>query len=375
MIMKYLKYIILVLVLPLFISCDTKELEEVRAFSDSEIVAPVLKPMEVVAIDQKSYDDEAVVTFTWEPANFGYSAAVSYSIYLTSSTASDYALASNIRATSFTIDHQALYDKLIGPNNLALQVNEVSSVKVYLTATVGSNFTIVKSGEMEMSFDIAQIGLDGDLLRISGDFNEWSTKGVAIVGLDKIYSGYVDMNWKDKESTAYKFVDFTYASASWGDWYGGSLDVLSASGENMTLAPGMKFFNVDLNTMKATVMNFTKVGLTGVNGKWATPALDMAYDYANKYYFVVTEVDTKPFRILCFSPDDTGWGWSYTMGPRTVEDLKIQVGSDVKVFDNKISKPLVGGDPNMQMNEAGTYKFILYFTATDATWHFKVEKP
>lgn len=373
--MKYIKYIIVVLAASIIGACDTKELEEVRAFKDSEIAAPVIKPMEMVSINQESYDAEELVTFTWEPANFGYDAAVNYSIYLSTSTVENYALASNIRATSFSIDHQALFDKLVGANNLALPLNAVSKVSVYVTATVGSDFTVVKSNATEMSFNIAKIGLEGDLLNISGEFNAWSTSGAGIIGLDKVYSGYVDMNWKDQTSTPYKFVDFTYASAAWGDWFGGSLDALSATGDNLNVAPGMKFFNVDLNTMQASVMNFTKVGLTGVNGAWGTPSLEMTYDFANKYYYAVTEADTKPFRILCFSPEDTGWGWSYTMGPRTVEDLKLSVGSDVKVFDSKVSKPLVGGDPNMQLNEAGTYKFILYYTATDATWHFKVEKP
>jgi|LSQX01.1.fsa_nt_gb hypothetical protein len=374
--MKSIKYIISIFTLLFIWSCDTVELEEVRAVDESEIVAPTLQSMETVIIDQNSYDNKETVTFSWDPADFGFNAAVVYSIYLTTDSISDYNLASNINSTSFTIDHQALFDKLIGENNLALPTNEVSTVSVYITATVGSDFTVVKSGAQSIDFDIAKIGLDGDLLYISGEYNDWSDSRSAIVGLEKVYSGYVDMNWKNHENTEYKFVDFLYASVDWGDWYGGSLDALSPSaGESLNITPGMKFFNVDLNTKTATVMNFTKVGLTGINGQWGTPAVEMEYDYNNKYYYVVSEADTKGFRILCYSPEDTGWGWSYTMGPRTIDELHISLGSDVKVFDSSISKPLVGGDPNMSLDEAGTYKFILYYTATDASWHFKVERP
>lgn len=373
--MKYVKYIFIVCAILSIWSCDNKDLEEVRALPADMVVTPSVQSMEEVAIDQDSYDAKEEVTLQWSAADFGYSAAVNYSIYMSTDAVADFVLASNIGSTTYTIDHQALYDKLVGESNLALPTNAVSTVHVYITATIGSDFTVVKSDVVDFTFDIARIGLEGDALYISGDYNGWSTSGSAIVGLDKVYAGYVDMNWKGQESIGYKFVDFLYSSASWGDWYGGSLDALSTSGDNMATTPGMKFFNVDLNTNTARIMNFTKVGLTGINGAWATPALEMAYDYVNKYYYVVSAASTQSFRILCFSPDDTGWGWSYTMGPRTIEDLHLSLGSDVKVFDNNISKPLVGGDANMSLDVEGTYKFILYYTGTDAMWHFKVERP
>jgi hypothetical protein len=137
----------------------------------------------------------------------------------------------------------------------------------------------------------------------------------------------------------------------------------------MTTTTGMKYFNVDLNTKLANIVSFTKVGLTGVNGVWGTPAEEMIYDHTNKQYSVVLTVDTRSFRILC-AP-----GWSYTMGPKTLEELVLSVGSDVKVYDSRISKPLVGKDPNMALTAAGTYKFILYYSTADATWHFRVENP
>ncbi len=367
--------IIIALIILFAWSCDAEKLEEVRTVPESEVVAPLLHAMESVVIDQNSYDNKEEVTFCWEPANFGYSAAISYAIYLSSETTPDYVLAANVNKTTFTIDQQTLFDKLVGESNLALPVDEVSTVEAYVTATVGSNFTIVKSTPQSLSFDIAKIGLEGDLLSVAGEFNGWSTSGAAIIGNEKVYAGYVDMNWKDHEITNYKFVDFVYTTSSWGDWFGGTLDALSTTGEDLTITPGMKHFNVDLNTNTASVINFTKIGLTGLGG-WGTPSMEMSYDYANKYYYLVADAaTTDQFRILCYSPEDTGWGWSYTMGPRVAEDLILGYGSDVKVFDTNISKPLVGKDPNMKVNEDGTFKFIFYYTATDATWHFKVEKP
>lgn len=369
--MKNIKYILCVFAMLLMWACDTNELEQIGAVAESEIVSPKLNSMETVVIDQESYDNEEILTISWEPADFGYQAAINYSIYMSSESTTDFQLASNISTASFEIDHQALFDKLAGSNNLALPLNEVSTVSVYVTATVGADFTVVKSETLQMSFDLARIGLEGDLLSIAGDFNGWSTGGAGILGEDNVYTGYVDMNWKDHESTGYKFVDVDYGA----DSYGGSLDALSTTGDDLTIAPGMKHFKVDLNTNTASVINFTKVGLTGLTG-WATPSMEMQYDYTNKYYWLIADaVTTDQFRILCFSPEDTGWGWSYTMGPRAIEDLTIGYGSNVKVFDNNISKQLIKADANMKVNEDGTFKFIFYYTSTDATWHFRVERP
>lgn len=371
--MKYIKYIISAFAILFLWSCDTVDLEQIKASPDGEMVGPVLETMSTVAIDQASYDDKATTTFSWAPANFGFPAAINYAIYMSSDSVADYQLAANINAESYTIDYQALYDKLIGENGLQLPTNEVSTIPVYVTATVGSNFTVVKSAAVNISFDIKKIGLAGDKLQIVGQFNGNSWSKTAITGVDKVYSGYADMNWKDQAETKYKFFDFVYASAWWGDQYGGSLDALSTSGGDLVTTPGMKYFSVDLNTKTGSIVNFTKVGLTGLGG-WQTPSMEMTYDYDNNYYYIVTAADGgASFRILCYAPDANPWG--YTLGPRTIPDLSLTVGSDVKVFDNNISKPLVGGDANMKMDATGTYKFILYYTSTDAIWHFKVERP
>jgi hypothetical protein len=356
-------------------SCDNDVLETVKTFSEDQMMSPSIHQIDSVVINQKSYDEKALVTFSWNKADFGVNAAINYSIYLSSNTKKDFLLASNISKTFFEIDQQVFYDKLVGESNLALPKNKISNISYYVTATIGSNFKVIKSDSSVLKVNIGKIGLAGDLLFLSGDFNNWSNSANAIVGNEKKYTGYVDMNWKDHTTISYKFLDFVYSSASWGDWFGGDLSSISTSGGNITTTPGMKFFNVDLKTKQASIINFTKVGLTGINGKWATPALEMSYDYDKKYYWVVTSATTEKFRILCYSPEDTGWGWSYTMGPRSIDDLQIGIDSDVKVFDNSISKPLIGGDANMQVKAEGTYKFILYYTATDATWHFKVERP
>jgi hypothetical protein len=70
-----MKYIIYFFAILLVWSCDTKELEEIRALPENELEAPVLQSLETIVIDQDSYDEEELVTFSWEPAYFGFNAA------------------------------------------------------------------------------------------------------------------------------------------------------------------------------------------------------------------------------------------------------------------------------------------------------------
>jgi hypothetical protein len=99
-----------------------------------------------------------------------------------------------------------LYGKLVDENGLALPVDAVTTVNVYVTATIGSGFSVVKSASKEVTFNISKIGMEGDLLYIAGDFNEWSSSRAAIVGFDKVYAGYVDMNWRDHDNILYKLL-------------------------------------------------------------------------------------------------------------------------------------------------------------------------
>jgi|GEM_PF-1228161 len=376
--MKTIENIIILGISTLLIySCDTNKLDVVKTYAEDAIVAPVFNTMSDVVVNQANYDGNGDVTFSWKPADFGCKAAVDYAVYMSSSSKSDVCIGSGINATQYAIDYQSLYNRLVGKSYLALPKGKSSTVKCYVTASIGTDYTTVKSLESEITFEVGRISNGIDMLYISGDYDNDSADehGIESQNNNHIYAGFVDMHNSTMENTSYRFVDYTYASSLAGNWYGGSLDALTLDGDKLSTTTGLKYISVNLTTNKASIINFTKVGLTGFNGSWGTPAIEMTYNESTKDYTVTAEYTSGNFRVLCYSPDAGLWGgWNYTMGPKTIPELTLQDGSDVKVYHASISKPLVGGDPNMKINEYGKYTFRFYYESADATWHLSVKK-
>ena len=139
--MKNIKYLAMLTAAAMLAACDPNGLDTVKTYPAEDIVAPMLQPMETVEVSQANYDENGNVTFSWTAADFGAAAGVDYSIYMSSENYPDMCLASKINATSYEIDYQTLYNRLIGESYLGLPKGGVQTVPCYVTATTGSNFT------------------------------------------------------------------------------------------------------------------------------------------------------------------------------------------------------------------------------------------
>ncbi len=144
---KIFRYIALALVAAMPVmalsSCDPDPLDEVRTDS-SKYVAPVVEPVQEIRIDKAAYDANKNVTFTWKAADFGASTSVLYTIVLKSSS-KEQVLSADVTGTSFTIDSKTLYDRLTGSEYLGLQAGTETTISVYVSATVGLDFDVLKS--------------------------------------------------------------------------------------------------------------------------------------------------------------------------------------------------------------------------------------
>lgn len=154
--MKHIKYIICAFAILFIWSCDSQGLEEVKALPEAQIAPAKVKSASTVVITKETVDAKEEFTFEWEPADFGYSAEVSYSIYLSGPTVSDYSLAENILDVSYAIEHKLLYDRLTNAKKLGLPKGQVSTVSVYVTATIGSDFAVVKSAPVNIDFNVPE---------------------------------------------------------------------------------------------------------------------------------------------------------------------------------------------------------------------------
>jgi hypothetical protein len=339
-------------------------LEKITAFNSEQIVPPALQSTAPIVITEDNYAT-GTTTFAWQAADFGYPAQVSYAIYASYGSVTDYCLFDNINATSYTVANEALYTKLTGVSFLGLPTG-TSDVALYVSATVGSNYVKVLSPVVNLRFELEEMAAVPVLLYLPGSYNGWSSFSHGIWGMENIYKGYVDMN------AASAPVEFKFLTAK-GDWLGNSLDAIG-EGDNLTTAPGLYYVTVDLNTYQAQMIPFTIVGLTGINGAWATPAVAFEYDAANKCYKGTVEVTaTGTFRVLCYSPEDAaGWFWSYTLGVASADDIDVMGGSVVRLLPP--SESGVAGDGNMMMRETGTFEFRFYYNSSDSYFYLSITK-
>ena len=371
--MKNIKYLAMLTAAAMLAACDPNGLDTVKTYPAEDIVAPTLQPMETVEVSQANYDENGNVTFSWTAADFGAAAGVDYSIYMSSENYPDMCLASKINATSYEIDYQTLYNRLIGESYLGLPKGGVQTVPCYVTATTGSNFTVVKSAVVNIDFDIARISTGINMLYVSGDFNsnhadrdgmEEDSDG------SKTYRGLINMKNSAVTSNSFNFLEYTYAGSSEGDRYGDQGGVLVKNGGDPIVSdPELSWFTVDLNTGAYTVKTLDgPVRLAGFNGNWGLGSNpEMVYNEETNDWTCTAEYASGNFRLSI--NDD----WGYTFGPKTVADLQIKDGSDVKIYHNDVSKPVVGGDANMTIDQPGRYNFRLYYESADCTWHFAIE--
>jgi hypothetical protein len=362
--MNMYRYILYLLPALLLLPAGCEQLEKTTAYGEGQIVSPVFEPTGAVAITEENYAT-GTSTFSWQPADFGYPAQITYAIYAGYGSVSDYCLFENIHTTSYTVSNEALYTKLTGVSFLSLPTG-VSDVSMYVTATIGSNYTLVSSAPATVRFDLAELATVPVLLYLPGSYNGWNMYSHGIWGTKNVFKGYVDMN-TESSPAEFKFL------TSKGEWLGGALDAL-AEGDNLTATPGLYYVAADMNERKATMTPFSVVGLTGINGTWATPAVAMEYDAAARCYKATVDVTaTGSFRVLCYSPQDAaGWGWSYTLGTASADHVDVAGGSVVRLLPPAESG--VANDGNMMMRETGLFEFKFYYNAVDSYFYLSITK-
>ncbi len=354
------------ILLAVLTGCES--LEKVKAYGNGDIVAPVMNTMQPVTINTDNLET-GTLTFSWAPADFGYDAMVSYSIYATGGDKTDYVLYEEIHQPNYEIANSALYTKLTGSSYMGLPTDQNVTLSIYVTATIGSNYDVVKSDPVTVDFYLASIAGVPKLLKISGSHNAWGGSFITgIWGVDELYSGYCDMNVSGGGNVEYKFVDNS------GKWWGGELGNLSTSGGNLSTSAGLYYIKADMNSKTASAVPMTKVGLTGINGSWRTPAVEMTYDQASRSYIWEGEVTSgSGFRVLCYSPTDAaGWYWSYTMSAATADDVVMVSGGKSKLVER--GKHESGGDGNLSLNDTGKYKFTLYYDTKEHYFYLSAKK-
>jgi len=353
--MKFVNYILVLLAIAAgFASCD--ELDKTTAADEEDILAPVLNAVGDISIKDNNKEEE--VTFTWSSADFGYTAMINYSIhavYAGEEGEQDIVLFSGINETSYATTKDVLNVKFCTATEeggLGIAEYATATVGFYVTATVGTDYEIVRSaGNINSTVTTAQAVVAAKGLYIPGSHQGWAPAAAQMIfesAETDVYIGYLDLNTESGSDVEFKFTSVP----SWEDGtnYGGALEALDTDGGagNLKTASGFYKAKVDLVNMKAVLTKMDQVGLMGSFNNWADDEV-MDYDWATKTYSATITLEAKGEFKVRFNSN-----WDYNMG------------GDIN--------DLTEGGANIVVEEAGTYLVKFFYNYETYKYCLSYEK-
>ena len=352
--MKFTRYILSLLVIALgFASCD--ELDKTNAVDGEDIRIPVLNPLGDISIKDSNKEEE--VPFTWSAADFGYQAMIDYGIhavYTDENGEHDILLFSGINETSYATTKDVLNVKFctaVEEGGLGIAEYATVTVGFYVTATIGTDYTVVRSAEnITSKVTTAQAVVKAKGLYVPGSHQGWAPDAAQMIfesAETDVYIGYLDLNTEDGSDAEFKFT----SQPDWnGTNYGGSLDAIDNDGGagNLTTASGFYKAKLDLVNMKAELTKMETVGLMGSFNDWAED-LPMTYDWASKIYSATITVEANGEFKIRFNGN-----WDYNFG------------GDIN--------DLTEGGGNIVIEEAGTYLVKFFYNYETYKYCLSYEK-
>ena len=286
------------------------------------------------------------VTFTWGKTEYGYSAAVNYTLEL-SRGGTNFAIPStttmnmgNLLTKSFTVGEINAKMQDIIPNGSAQQV------QARIRADIGSNVAPVYSNVVDLTVTSYRDLVNYEFpqaLRLAGNFQGWSpSTGPKIV--DKFasgttgtgYEGYIYMN-----DAAPKFKLVKGPDWSAGD-FGGGVGTLTNGGSDLAVTGGAGVYYIKANTVAMT-WSFEKITTWGIIGS-ATPN------------------DWGSSTPMVFNAADNTWTLTVNLTGGAGKELKFRANNDwaINFGDNAPAdnKPDYGGD-NIKIANDGNYTITL----------------
>jgi starch-binding outer membrane protein SusE/F len=287
------------------------------------------------------------VTFSWNKAEFGFPAAINYTLELTRggtnfATATTTTVPVQTALTKgFTVGefNQKMQD--IIPNGVATQV------QARVKADVGSNVAPIYSNVVNMTITAYKDIVNYEFpfaLRVAGNFQGWSP-GTAPKLVDKFaagstgagYEGYINLTDANPEFKLVKGNDWPA-----GDFGSAGPGLLGNGGPNLSVVGGAGVYRIRANTVAMT-WSYTKITTWGIIGS-ATPG------------------DWGSSTPMVFNPGDGTWSITVDLVGGAGRELKFRANNDwpINFGDNAPAdgKPEYDGN-NIPIPLSGNYTIIL----------------
>ncbi len=333
---KIYKFLILLAGVAFLVSCE-KEVREpvVGVFNPPTITAPANGENYILT---DSTENDTMTTFSWDPADFGFQAAVTYTVEI-DMVADNFSKPSILGITnkpSLAITQGKV-------NNAMLTLNafpgEVANVQVRVSAAIHKDVDVLHSNPVSLNITPFEKVINYPKLYVPGSYQSgWNpawgawdpsntTTVIYSVKDNGIYEGYL---WFSEDTTELKFTkvpgweqDNTIADSDPGGM-SGTLQTGNWGGNNIKVPGGPGYFLVkaDLNAATYTYMK-TDWGLIGSSVPpydWSAD-VNMTYDKTKNVWTITLDLVAGDIK---FRANDS---WDLDYGD-TGGDRKLDAGGD-----------------------------------------------
>lgn len=313
-------------------ACDNRELATVT----DTVTPPVMNPAPVASLVMTEALASNTLAFSWQAPDYGYDAAVSYTLKLDLAGAS-FANAIDI-ATVTTTSADVTYDKI---NTALLTLGGLegvaSNVQIKVVAkVVGLSPETISSDSIAMTLTPYEVIIVYPHLNLPGSYNpfvgsDWNPSGneytrIYSLKSDDVYEGYVNMV---RGGDPANNVAFKFTRTSWDDAYGSSVAgvLIFTGGSDIPLATGGYYkVNADLVALTYSATKITRWGVIGsaTAGGWDSDQA-MTYDIESNKWTATLALSVGKIKFRANN------GWDINYGDEGA-DLKLNAGgADIDV--------------------------------------------
>ncbi len=306
------------------------------------ITAPADGSAYVLSKDKAS---DTLVTMKWDAPNYGFPAAVTYTVQM-GKQGEDFANPVKLGTAnlpSFSITQGDLNSTLLGSGYIP---DQAATVEVRVIASISDSVKDEMSPAIAVTFtpysSYSYIYVPGDYQAASGYTSDWSPADAPplVMTGNKIYDGYVYM-MNSSGSAQFKFTYDKSWDQNWGDT--GADGTLEAGGDNI-VSPGTGYFkiHVDLDALTYKIEK-TTWGLIGdaTPGGWDTDT-PMTYDPAKKVWSATVDLTAGGLKFRANNAWDLNYGDSGADGTLDAggDNISVSVAGNYTVTMDLSNPPM-----------------------------------
>lgn len=234
--MKFFRYLLLAAATLVSFSCQ--EVDKTEAMPASDVKAPVMDEHSDILVDKDNLVSD--VTFSWSSVDYGYPAAVSYSLFCVYGEKEPYQIGESF-STSFSITKESLNNILVNSKGLAVPEDATSTVYFYVQSSISSTTPAYTFKSEPISLKVTTIKSTSApwvrrCIYVAGAFQGWDPAKAPVLWEtaenSDVYEGLVDMTHNFDSSVTDGKAHFKFCViAGWAGNLGGDPSALSSEGD------------------------------------------------------------------------------------------------------------------------------------------------